>query len=152
MPPQSGGNESVAGWYGAACLPGGRGQFSPNSADFEIDGEQPVSVIAFQCLEPGLQRTLLLSFFEQCDPFGDFPNRYDAEKQMVAVEGIDSTPELVAHRSLAGSRTASAATGTDRSWLECNRGWIRLAGTTGLEPATSDVTGARSDLSFQRVA
>ena len=28
----------------------------------------------------------------------------------------------------------------------------RLAGTTGLEPATSDVTGARSDLSFQRVA
>src|SRR5258706_15594990 len=54
MPPGCGGDQAVGTWDGlAGFLRCGR-KFSPDAADFKVNGEKPIGVVAFQCLKPRL--------------------------------------------------------------------------------------------------
>jgi hypothetical protein len=54
-----GSDQSVRGVYGSPRFFGGGCEFSPDAARFEIDGEEPIGVVAFEGLQPVLKRALL---------------------------------------------------------------------------------------------
>ena len=69
---RSGGDECVGGVDGSACFLGGRCEFSPDAAGFEIDREEPIGVGTLEGLQPGFKRALPLAFAQKGDPLGDF--------------------------------------------------------------------------------
>jgi len=67
-----GSDESVRGVYGSPRFLGGGCEFSPDAARFEIDGEEPIGVVAFEGLQPVLKRALLPAFPQKGDALKDF--------------------------------------------------------------------------------
>src|ERR1700739_2058279 len=68
-------------------------EFSPGVAGFEIDGEDSILVIAFEGPQPCLEFALVLAFLKKGNPFGDFSDRYDTDKQSIAFEGFNDAPD-----------------------------------------------------------
>jgi hypothetical protein len=68
-------------------------EFSPSVAGFEIDGKDSIRVIAFEGLQPCLEFAFVLAFLKKRNPFGDFPDGYDTDKQTIAFEGFDHTAD-----------------------------------------------------------
>ena len=50
--PRGGGDQTVGRRYDPVGLLGRRGQLAPQAAGFEVDGEEPVGVVAFESLQP----------------------------------------------------------------------------------------------------
>src|ERR1700739_3149257 len=74
------------------CLRGGC-EFSPGVAGFEIDGKDSIRVIAVEGLQPCLEFALVLAFLKKCNPSGDFYDRYCTDKQTIAFESFNDTPD-----------------------------------------------------------
>ena len=68
-------------------------EFSPGMAGFEIDGKDSIRVIAFEGLQPCLEFAFVLAFLKKRNPFGDFSDRYDTDKQTIAFEGFNDTAD-----------------------------------------------------------
>ncbi len=68
-------------------------EFSPSVAGFEIDGKDSIRVIAFEGLQPCLEFAFVLAFLKKRNPFGDFSDRYDTDKQTIAFEGFNDTAD-----------------------------------------------------------
>ena len=68
-------------------------EFSPSVAGFEIDGKDSIRVIAFEGLQPRLEFASVLAFLKKRNPFGDFSDRYDTDKQTIAFEGFNHTAD-----------------------------------------------------------
>jgi hypothetical protein len=72
----------LAGFVRSGC------EFSPSVAGFEIDGRDSIRVIAFERLQPRLEFAFVLAFLKKRNPFGDFSDRYETDKQSIAFEGF----------------------------------------------------------------
>jgi hypothetical protein len=84
-------------------LLGAGGEFSPQAASFEIDGEDLVAVVAFEGVEPRYQRAPSRAFPQQGDALQDFADGNSAYEEVSLVEGVgralaslDSDPEGIA--------------------------------------------------------
>src|ERR1700746_1128448 len=93
MASRSSGDQSVACGNDLTGFLRGGSEFSPSVAGFEIDGKDSIRVIAFERLQPGLEFAFALAFLKKCNPFGDFSDRYDTDKQTVAFEGFHHTAD-----------------------------------------------------------
>jgi hypothetical protein len=74
---------NLAGFLRGGC------EFSPSMAGLEIDGQDSVGVITFEGLQPRLEVAFGLALLEKGNPFGDFSNGYDTDKQIVAFESVN---------------------------------------------------------------
>ena len=83
-------NEPITGGYLPACFLGGCCDFPPDAACLKIDGEDPVCVVLFNDLEPGLKRTLVRALPDKSYPFGNFTNGNDADKEIFVIDRLDS--------------------------------------------------------------
>jgi hypothetical protein len=79
----------------ASFLSGGC-ELSPNAAGFEIDGEDPIRVIAFKGLQRCLEFALVLAFLRECNPFGDFSDNPPRDCSLPGQRSgpIESAPDL----------------------------------------------------------
>jgi hypothetical protein len=64
-------------------------EFSPGTASFKIDGYDSVGVISLEGLQPRLKIEFVLALFEKGNPFGNFSNGNDTDKQAVAFESFN---------------------------------------------------------------
>jgi hypothetical protein len=90
VPPCGGRDQTVTGGHNLPYFLRGGREFSPNVAGFEIHGQDVISVMSFHILQPHLEIALLLAFLEKSNSFRDFPNRQNADKQIITLERLNS--------------------------------------------------------------
>ena len=84
------GDQSVGSRHNASVPLRRGGQLAPNPNDVAGDVENPVGILLFQPSQPGIQFLLSLSGVQQGNPLGQFPQREDADEQIVVPEGQNS--------------------------------------------------------------
>ncbi len=93
MAPRSSSDQSVACGNDLTGFLRGGCEFSPGVAGFEIDGKDSIRVIAFEGLQPCLEFAFVLAFLKKRNPFSDFSDSYDTDKQTIAFEGFNDTAD-----------------------------------------------------------
>lgn len=72
----------------------GCSDFAPDVTGVEVNTENAVSVKPFEREKPFEKGFFALTLAKQVDAFGQFASGYDAEKQILAVEGFDRFANL----------------------------------------------------------